>query len=137
VEASGRLVGPPVFKTGEGSDRPLAGSIPVRLRQPSLTSDFGLFALVRTVAKRPGLQLGCDSVATRTTAACDPIYRFKMEWSSKSWMYDEACRICGLARRGHGSLDDHPGHPTLPPEVLAEWPPGPGARRLVNSFYLD
>ena len=32
VEASGRLVGPPVFKTGEGSDRPLAGSIPVRLR---------------------------------------------------------------------------------------------------------
>ena len=33
MEASGRLVGPPVFKTGEGSDRPLAGSIPVRLRQ--------------------------------------------------------------------------------------------------------
>ena len=33
-EASGRLVGPPVFKTGEGSKRPLAGSIPVRLRQP-------------------------------------------------------------------------------------------------------
>jgi len=32
VEASGRLVGPPVFKTGEGSKRPLAGSIPVRLR---------------------------------------------------------------------------------------------------------
>jgi len=31
-EASGRLVGPPVFKTGEGSKRPLAGSIPVRLR---------------------------------------------------------------------------------------------------------
>jgi hypothetical protein len=34
MEASGRLVGPPVFKTGEGSDRPLAGSIPVRLRHP-------------------------------------------------------------------------------------------------------
>ena len=32
MEASGRLVGPPVFKTGEGSERPLAGSIPVRLR---------------------------------------------------------------------------------------------------------
>jgi len=26
-------VGPPVFKTGEGSERPLAGSIPVRLRR--------------------------------------------------------------------------------------------------------
>ena len=32
VEASGRLVGPPVFKTGERPTRSLAGSIPVRLR---------------------------------------------------------------------------------------------------------
>ena len=32
MEASGRLVGPPVFNTGEGRDAPLAGSIPVRLR---------------------------------------------------------------------------------------------------------
>lgn len=31
-EASGRLVGPTVFKTGERSMRSLAGSIPVRLR---------------------------------------------------------------------------------------------------------
>ena len=33
-EAYGRLVGPPVFKTGERSQRSLAGSIPVRLRHP-------------------------------------------------------------------------------------------------------
>jgi hypothetical protein len=33
MEASGRLVGPPVFKTGERPIRSLAGSIPVRLRQ--------------------------------------------------------------------------------------------------------
>jgi len=32
MEASERLVGFPVFKTGEGSIRSLAGSIPVRLR---------------------------------------------------------------------------------------------------------
>ena len=32
VEASGRLVGPPVFKTGERLIQSLAGSIPVRLR---------------------------------------------------------------------------------------------------------
>jgi hypothetical protein len=32
VEASGRLVGPPVFKTGEPATSWLAGSIPVRLR---------------------------------------------------------------------------------------------------------
>jgi hypothetical protein len=31
-EAYGRLVGPPVFKTGERPIRSLAGSIPVRLR---------------------------------------------------------------------------------------------------------
>ena len=35
TEASERLVGFPVFKTGEGSIRSLAGSIPVRLRHPS------------------------------------------------------------------------------------------------------
>ena len=35
MEAYGRLVGPPVFNTGEGSIRPLAGSIPVRLRHRS------------------------------------------------------------------------------------------------------
>ena len=34
LEASGRLVGPPVFKTGERLIQSLAGSIPVRLRQP-------------------------------------------------------------------------------------------------------
>lgn len=32
VEASGFLVGPPVFKTGEAEYLGLAGSIPVRLR---------------------------------------------------------------------------------------------------------
>ncbi len=32
-EASGRLVGPPVFKTGERLTQSLAGSIPVRLRR--------------------------------------------------------------------------------------------------------
>lgn len=36
MEASGRLVGPPVFKTGERQILSLAGSIPVRLRQPFL-----------------------------------------------------------------------------------------------------
>ncbi len=35
-EASGFLVGPPVFKTGEIEHLGLAGSIPVRLRQLSL-----------------------------------------------------------------------------------------------------
>ena len=34
AEASGFLVGPPVFKTGEAEQLGLAGSIPVRLRQP-------------------------------------------------------------------------------------------------------
>lgn len=33
MEASGFLVGPPVFKTGEAEQLGLAGSIPVRLRQ--------------------------------------------------------------------------------------------------------
>ncbi len=32
MEAYGRLVGPPVFKTGERQSLSLAGSIPVRLR---------------------------------------------------------------------------------------------------------
>jgi hypothetical protein len=32
AEASGYLVGPPVFKTGERCAAALAGSIPVRLR---------------------------------------------------------------------------------------------------------
>jgi hypothetical protein len=32
AEASGHLVGSPVFKTGERRATPLAGSIPVRLR---------------------------------------------------------------------------------------------------------
>ena len=35
AEASGFLVGPPVFKTGEAEYLGLAGSIPVRLRQMS------------------------------------------------------------------------------------------------------
>ena len=34
VEVCGRLVAPPVFKTGEAEHLGLAGSIPVRLRQP-------------------------------------------------------------------------------------------------------
>jgi len=40
MEAYGRLVGPPVFNTGEGSIRPLAGSIPVRLRHHWQNSRF-------------------------------------------------------------------------------------------------
>ncbi len=35
MEAYGRLVGPPVFKTGERQSLSLAGSIPVRLRHRS------------------------------------------------------------------------------------------------------
>ena len=34
TEVCGRLVAPPVFKTGEAEHLGLAGSIPVRLRQP-------------------------------------------------------------------------------------------------------
>jgi hypothetical protein len=34
MEASGRLVGPPVFKTGVPATSWQAGSIPVRLREP-------------------------------------------------------------------------------------------------------
>ena len=34
TEASGFLVGPPVFNTGEAEHLGLAGSIPVRLRRP-------------------------------------------------------------------------------------------------------
>ena len=37
MEASGRLVGPPVFKTGERPIWSLAGSIPVRLRHAGET----------------------------------------------------------------------------------------------------
>ena len=39
-EASGRLVGSPVFKTGERQILSLAGSIPVRLRQRKLNNGF-------------------------------------------------------------------------------------------------
>jgi hypothetical protein len=42
-EASGRLVGPPVFKTGERPIRSLAGSIPVRLRHSSDVEEANLF----------------------------------------------------------------------------------------------
>ena len=42
AEASGCLVGPAVFKTVEGVTSPLAGSIPVRLRQRSWGKGFRL-----------------------------------------------------------------------------------------------
>ncbi|MDT4942941.1 MAG: hypothetical protein QOJ34_3030 [Pseudonocardiales bacterium] len=41
VEASGFLVVPPVFKTGEAEYLGLAGSIPVRLRQVPATARGG------------------------------------------------------------------------------------------------
>ena len=49
MEASGRLVGPPVFKTGEGSMRSLAGSIPVRLRFYSMHLHQGALSDTRCI----------------------------------------------------------------------------------------
>ena len=43
-------MGPPVFKTGEGSIRPLAGSIPVRLRHTWDSADDSNISDLRTTS---------------------------------------------------------------------------------------
>lgn len=52
MEASGFLVGPPVFNTGEAEYLGLAGSIPVRLRHTYLGS------LTPATAHRAGRAIG-------------------------------------------------------------------------------
>ncbi len=53
-------MGPPVFKTGEGSIRPLAGSIPVRLRHHWQNSRFE--SVLASVRPSNLIAFGADSV---------------------------------------------------------------------------
>ena len=66
-EASGCLVAPPVFKTGEPCTARLAGSIPVRLREePTRGTAAGRY---RCAGQRQGNRPATGLVATGLTAS--------------------------------------------------------------------